>query len=391
MDTAILFELIAAGMLLVMYVGFAFREAGSVRAKNQANAFAKAAALLAVVSIAYTVLGYHIAHGHSFLVVVSTSPERVGEPVLQFLLFLTFAAAVPAIVTGALAERARFWPQLMAALVIGGLIYPFYEAIVWSGYLRVQQLLSSSFGAEFHDFSGSILVHVMGGWLALAAVMLLGPREGRFSKSGKPRPMMRSSLPYFVLGSWMLVLVWLGLNIMSTVFTPGLSGMVTLNSLMAITGGLLGALVASKNNPWLVQSGGLAGLVAISAGSDVIHPIASVFVGGLAGVMFVVAFNYCRFHWKIDDVVGAWPLHGLCGAWGGLACGIFGSPQVGGQGGVALMSQVVGTLGGIGIAIVSGFGIYGLLRSGVGIRLTKKEEHEGADSAVHKIEPDGDL
>lgn len=391
MDTDILFELIAAAMLLVMYLGFAFREAGSVHAKNQANAFAKAAALLAVVGITYTVLGYYIAHGHSFLVVVSTPPEQVGKSVFQFLLLLTFAAAVPAIVAGALAERVRFWPQLMAALVVVGLIYPFYEGIVWSGYLRVQQLLSSSFGAEFHDFSGSILVHVMGGWLALAAVMLLGPREGRFSKLGKPRPMLRSSLSYFVLGSWMLVLVWLGLNIMNTVSTPGLSGIVTMNSLMAIIGGLFGALVVSKNNPWLVQSGGLAGLVAICAGSDVVHPIASVFVGVLAGVIFVVAFNSCRFHWKIDDVVGAWPLHGLCGAWGGLACGIFSSPQVGGLGGVAFMSQVVGTLGGIGIAIVGGFGIYGLLRSGVGIRLTAKEEHEGADSAVHKNEPDGDL
>jgi Amt family ammonium transporter len=391
LDTDILFELIAAGMLLVMYIGFAFREAGSVHTKNQANAFAKAAALLAIVGITYTVLGYYIAHGQSFRVVVSNSPEQVGGSVLRFLHFLTFAAAVPAIVAGALAERARFWPQIMAALVVVGLVYPFYEGIVWSGHLRVQQLLSSSFGAEFHDFSGSILVHAMGGWLALAAVMLLGPREGRFDKLGKPRAMMRSSLPYFVLGSWMLILVWLGLNITSTVSTPGLSGMVTMNSLMAITGGLLGALVVSKNNPWLVQSGGLAGLVAICAGSDVVHPIASVVIGVLAGIIFVVAFNYCRSHWKIDDVVGAWPLHGLCGAWGGLACGIFSSPQVGGQGGVAFMSQVVGTLGGIGVAIVSGFGIYGLLRRGVGIRLTKKEEHEGADSVVHRIEPDGDL
>ena len=390
MDTTLLFELIAAGLLLIMYVGFAFREAGSVRAKNQANAFAKAVALFAFVGITYAVLGYHIAHGHSFLMMVATVPAQTGESVLRFLLLLTFAATVPAIVAGALAERARFWPQLIAALVIVGVIYPFYEGIARSGYLRVQQLLSSSFGAEFHDFSGSVLVHAMGGWLTLAAVMLLGARDGRFSRLGKPNPIMRSSLPYFVLGTWIVVLVWLGLNMMSTVFTPSVSGMVTMNSLMAIVGGLFGALLASKNDPWLTQSGGLAGLVAICAGSDVIHPIASVFVGGLGGVLFVVAFKCCRYYWRIDDVVGAWPLHGVCGVWGGLACGIFGSPQVGGQGGVAFMSQLMGTLGGIGIAIVSGFGIYGLLRSAVGIRLTQKEEHEGADSAVHKIQPDGD-
>jgi Amt family ammonium transporter len=153
---------------------------------------------------------------------------------------------------------------------------------------------------------------------------------------------------------------------------------------MAMVGGTLAALVAGKNDPGFVHNGPLAGLVAVCAGSDVMHPLGALATGAVAGGVFVWTFTLTQNRWKIDDVLGVWPLHGICGAWGGIAAGIFGLKALGGIGGVSFTSQLLGTLAGVTTALVAGFVVYGLLKAAIGIRLDPEEEFEGADLSIHK-------
>ena len=154
---------------------------------------------------------------------------------------------------------------------------------------------------------------------------------------------------------------------------------------MAMVGGIVVALLAGRNDPGFVHNGALAGLVAVCAGSDVFHPIGALIVGGVAGFLFVKGFHWCQERLKIDDVLGVWPLHGLCGLWGGIACGIFGLEALGGLGGVSLIVQIVGSVLGAAYAAIGGFVVYGLLDRTVGLRLSEEEEMRGADLSVHKI------
>ena len=157
------------------------------------------------------------------------------------------------------------------------------------------------------------------------------------------------------------------------------------NSLMAMVGGTLVALVLGKNDPGFVHNGPLAGLVAVCAGSDLMHPLGALVVGGIGGAIFVVMFTLTQNKWKIDDVLGVWPLHGLCGTWGGLAAGIFGLPAFGGLGGVSWGAQCAGTLIGVAWAFFSGLVVYGVLKMTLGLRMSQEEEFDGADLSIHKI------
>lgn len=381
----VFFVLMGAIMVLAMHSGFAFLEVGTVRKKNQVNALVKILADFAVSTVAYFFIGYLVAYGTDFFVSASQLEDKNGFELVKFFFLLTFAAAIPAIISGGIAERAKFWPQVAASVLFVALVYPFFEGLVWGENYGVQDMIASAFGAKFHDFAGSIVVHAMGGWIGLAAVLLLGARLGRYDKHGGVHAIPPSSIPFLALGSWVLTVGWFGFNVMSAQSVEGISGLVAVNSLMAMVGGVLGALVAGKNDPGFVHNGALAGLVAVCAGSDVMHPIGSFVVGGAAGILFVFAFTLCQNKWKIDDVLGVWPLHGLCGAWGGIACGIFGSVALGGKGGVTFMAQLVGTVGGVAIALIGGFAIYGLLKQTVGIRLSHEEEFQGADLSIHKI------
>jgi Amt family ammonium transporter len=165
------------------------------------------------------------------------------------------------------------------------------------------------------------------------------------------------------------------------------------NSLMAMVGGILMALVVGRNDPGFVHNGALAGLVAVCAGSDVMHPVGALVTGGIAGALFVWAFNLQQNRLRIDDVLGVWPLHGLCGAAGGILCGVFGLKALGGMGGVSFTAQLVGTVVGVVIATVGGFVIYAILKMTMGIRLSEEDEFAGADFAIHKISatPEEDL
>jgi Amt family ammonium transporter len=380
-----LFILLGAIMILAMHAGFAFLELGTVRKKNQVNALVKILVDFAVSTIAYFFIGYSIAYGVNFFSSAEVLAQKSGFELVKFFFLLTFAAAIPAIISGGIAERARFHPQLAATALMVGLIYPIFEGIAWNQRFGIQAWLEVSYGAAFHDFAGSVVVHAVGGWAALPAVLLLGSRRGRYSKDGSISAHPPSSIPFLALGAWILAVGWFGFNVMSAQTLDKMNGLVAMNSLMAMVGGTLVAVVIGKNDPGFAYNGPLAGLVAVCAGSDLMHPLGALATGGIAGAVFVWLFTLTQNRWKIDDVLGVWPLHGLCGAWGGIAAGIFGAQALGGLGGVSLMSQLIGTLLGIVIAVVGGVLVYGLLKITVGIRLDPEEEYEGADLSVHKI------
>jgi Amt family ammonium transporter len=388
--TDVLFILLGAILVLAMHSGFAFLEVGTVRAKNQVNALAKIMSDFAVSTIAYFFVGFYIAYGVDFFSSAQTLSVDNGYELVKFFFLLTFAAAIPAIISGGIAERAKFYPQLLASLLIVSLIYPLFEGIAWNSNFGIQDLLASWFGESFHDFAGSIVVHAMGGWIALAAVLLLGARSGRYRKDGGMTGHPPSSIPFLSLGAWILTVGWFGFNVMSAQKIGDISGLVAVNSLMAMIGGVLAALFVGKNDPGFLHNGPLAGLVAVCAGSDLMHPLGALVVGSVAGALFVVAFTVTQNKWKIDDVLGVWPLHGLCGLWGGIAAGIFGLEALGGMGGVSFLSQLVGSLLGVVIALIGGFLIYGVLKGLIGLRLSEEDEYQGADLSIHKItaEPD---
>ncbi|HEY4318196.1 MAG TPA: ammonium transporter [Herbaspirillum sp.] len=380
-----LFILMGAIMILAMHAGFAFLELGTVRKKNQVNALVKILADFAVSTMAYFFVGYYVAYGVSFFSGADVLSQRSGFELVKFFFLLTFAGAIPAIISGGIAERARFYPQLFATAVLVGLIYPFFEGIVWNHHFGVQAWLQATFSAEFHDFAGSVVVHAVGGWVALPAVLLLGARRGRYTKEGVVAAHPPSNIPFLALGAWILTVGWFGFNVMSAQTLDKMNGLVALNSLMAMAGGTLAALFMGKNDPGFVYNGPLAGLVAVCAGSDLMHPLGALVTGLMAGMIFVWMFMRTQNKWKIDDVLGVWPLHGLCGAWGGLAAGIFGQKALGGIGGVSFLAQLTGTLMGIAVALIGGFTVYGLLKKFVGIRLDPEQEFEGADLSIHKI------
>jgi Amt family ammonium transporter len=380
-----LFILLGAIMVLAMHAGFAFLELGTVRKKNQVNALVKILVDFAVSTMAYFFVGYYIAYGVHFFVGAEELSAKSGFEMVKFFFLLTFAAAIPAIISGGIAERARFNPQLVATALLVGLVYPFFEGIAWNQRFGIQAWLESSFGVPFHDFAGSVVVHAVGGWAALPAVILLGSRRGRYSGDGAVAAHPPSSIPFLALGAWILAVGWFGFNVMSAQTLDKMNGLVAMNSLMAMVGGTLVAVVMGKNDPGFAYNGPLAGLVAVCAGSDLMHPLGALVTGGIAGFIFVWLFTLTQNRWKIDDVLGVWPLHGLCGAWGGIAAGIFGLQSLGGMGGVSLMSQVIGTLLGIVVASLGGLLIYGVLKMTVGIRLDPEEEYDGADLSIHKI------
>ncbi|MCX7209641.1 MAG: ammonium transporter [Burkholderiales bacterium] len=379
------FILLGAIMILAMHAGFAFLELGTVRKKNQVNALVKILVDFAVSTIAYFFVGYWIAYGVNFFGSTEVMMEKSGFELVKFFFLLTFAAAIPAIISGGIAERARFHPQLAATALLVGLVYPLFEGIAWNQRFGFQALLEASFGAPFHDFAGSVVVHAVGGWAALPAVILLGARRGRYTKDGNVAAHPPSSIPFLALGAWILTVGWFGFNVMSAQTLDKMNGLVAVNSLMAMVGGTLMAVIMGKNDPGFAYNGPLAGLVAVCAGSDLMHPLAALITGGVAGYIFVWMFTLTQNRWKIDDVLGVWPLHGLCGAWGGLSAGIFGYKELGGLGGVSFWSQLMGTALGITIAVLGGLVIYGVLKKTVGIRLDPEEEYEGADLSVHRI------
>ena len=380
-----MFILLGAIMVLAMHAGFAFLEVGTVRHKNQVNALVKIITDFGVSTLAYFFIGYQIAYGVDFFTGAKDLVANNGYDLVKFFFLLTFAAAIPAIVSGGIAERAKFYPVLIASALTVAFVYPFFEGMIWNGNYGFQSWLESSFGAPFHDFAGSVVVHAVGGWIAFGAVVLLGSRRGRY-RDGRVVAFAPSNIPFLALGAWILAVGWFGFNVMSAQTLDGISGLVAVNSLMAMVGGTVVAMIVGKKDPGFIHNGPLAGLVAVCAGSDLMHPIGALLVGGVAGALFVFVFTQAQNKFpKFDDVLGVWPLHGLCGAWGGIAAGIFGAEALGGLGGVSFMSQLLGTVAGILVALIGGFLVYGIVKAVSGLRLDEEEEFNGADLSIHKI------
>ncbi|RKG31993.1 ammonium transporter [Acinetobacter guerrae] len=379
------FLLLGAVLVLAMHAGFAFLELGTVRHKNQVNALSKILTDFSISAIAYFFIGYYISYGLHFFHMGTTLSAEHGYNLMRCFFLLTFAAAIPAIISGGIAERAKMRPQAIATFLLVALVYPLFEGIAWNGNFGLQNWLQTHFGAPFHDFAGSVVVHAMGGWIALAAVLLLGARHGRYKNDGRVSAHPPSSIPFLALGSWILIVGWFGFNVMSAQRVDAISGLVAINSLMAMVGGTLSANLAGKNDPGFLHNGPLAGLVAICAGSDVVHPFGALMIGLIAGVIFVKLFTYTQNKLKIDDVLGVWPLHGVCGVFGGLAVGVFGQQWLGGLGHVSFMSQLIGSVLAVSIALLGGFIVYGILKMTMGIRLSQEEEFQGADLSIHKI------
>ncbi len=386
----VFFLLMGAILVFAMHGGFAFLEVGTVRHKNQVNALVKIIVDFAISTITYFFVGYWVAYGVMFMVDAAGlsggadgfGPQ--GVSLVKFFFLCTFAAAIPAIVSGGIAERARFGPQCLATALIVGLGYPLIEGTVWNSNFGLQEgLFAGVLGGNFRDFAGSIVVHGFGGFAALGAITWLGARTGRYGAGGQGIP--PSSIPWLALGSWLLCIGWFGFNVMSAQSVDAVSGLVAINSLLAMAGGIVAALVAGKNDPGFVHNGALAGLVAVCAGSDIMHPVGSLITGGAAGVIFVRMFQVVQNQWQIDDVLGVWPLHGLCGLWGGIACGIFGQTAFGGLGEVSLLSQIVGSLLGAAFGFGAGYVVYGVVTKTVGFRMSEEDERRGADVAIHHI------
>ncbi|MEZ9523925.1 ammonium transporter [Enterovibrio norvegicus] len=379
-----LFILMGAIMVLAMHAGFAFLEVGTVRHRNQVNALVKIMSDFGFSALAYFFIGYWVAYDTTFFSSAEALSANNGYELVKFFFLMTFAAAIPAIISGGVAERAKFTPMLIAAAVIVAFVYPFFEGLIWNGNFGFQDWLEATFGAAFHDFAGSVVVHAVGGWIALAAVLILGVRKGRY-RGDRLIAFAPSNIPFLALGAWILTIGWFGFNVMSAQTLDGISGLVAVNTLMAMVGGIVASLVVGKNDPGFLHNGPLAGLVAVCAGSDLMHPIGALFTGGVAGALFVWLFTLTQNRFKIDDVLGVWPLHGVCGMWGGLAAGIFGLEALGGLGGVSFMSQLIGTIAGVVIAFVGGWIVYTAVDKTAGIRMTEEDEYNGADLAIHKI------
>ena len=380
----VLFLLIGSVMILAMHAGFAFLELGTVRAKNQVNALGKILGDFCISTIAYYFIGYPLAYGINFFHGTDVLLLDNGYELMKFFFLLTFAAAIPAIVSGGVAERAKILPLFLATFVIVSFFYPVMEGVVWNGNYGLQGFFASLFGVQFHDFAGSIVVHAFGGWIALGAVLLLGVRRNRY-KHGYASTHPPSSIPFLALGSWILIVGWFGFNVMSAQKIGSISGLVAVNSLMAMVGGTLVSMIVGKNDPGFMHNGPLAGLVAVCAGSDIMHPLGALVVGGIAGGLFVWLFTFTQNRLKIDDVLGVWPLHGVCGLWGGIAVGIFGQHWLGGHGGVSFWAQLLGSLMGVIFATATGFLVYGIIKQFMGLRLGDEEEFNGADLSIHKI------
>jgi len=380
-----LFILLGAIMVFAMHAGFAFLEVGTVRHKNQVNALVKIMSDFGVSALVYFFFGYWLAYGVTFFDGAAVLAENNGYQLVKFFFLMTFAAAIPAIISGGVAERAKFNPMLIAAALCVGVVYPLFEGLIWNGNYGFQDWLALNFGASFHDFAGSIVVHAVGGWIAFAAILVLGSRNGRY-RNGKVVAFAPSNIPLLALGAWILSIGWFGFNVMSAQAIEGISGLVAMNSLMAMVGGIISSLVIGKKDPGFIHNGPLAGLVAVCAGSDLMHPIGALMTGLVAGGLFVWLFTYVQNKFSnFDDVLGVWPLHGICGLWGGIAAGIFGLESFGGLGGVTFMSQLIGSLTGVAFAVVGGFIVYKGVNFIYPVRLSEEDEFNGADVAIHKI------
>ena len=401
--------LFAAVLVFLMQAGFAMLETGLTRAKNAANILMKNLMDFSIGSLAFWAVGYAIMFGASkaglfglgdfFL--AGTSAANAGEAdtasTFAFWLFqAVFAATAATIVSGSMAERTRFPAYMVYSVFVTALIYPVVGHWIWGGGWL------SNLGPGFADFAGSTVVHSTGGWLGLVGAMVLGPRIGKYVKNGAgltARAIPGHSLPLASLGVFILWFGWFGFNAGSTVAGTDLSiALIALNTNVAAAAGAVGALFTAwiwfrKPDPTFALNGAIAGLVSITAGCAFVAPAMAVLIGLLGGVLVVLSVEFLDKVCKIDDPIGAVSAHGVCGAWGTLAVGLFANEAIGGVsglffgGGLAQLGvQFVGVVAVFAWTMAAGFVLFTVIKAAMGLRVSREEELRGLDIGEHGAE-----
>jgi len=381
--------LVAAALVFFMQAGFAMVEVGFTRAKNAINILMKNLMDFSIGSLAFWAVGFGLMFGVSKSGWLGTSgfflsdftPE--GDPwVLAFWMFqVVFAATAATIVSGAMAERTKFTGYLCYSVVVCGLIYPIFGGWAWGGLFNGGGWLE---GLGFIDFAGSTVVHSVGGWAALAGAIVLGPRLGKYAKDGSIRPIPGHNMPLAALGVFILWLGWFGFNPGSTTAASKDIAMIFVNTNLAAATGAVCAMVISwlkfgKPEVSMSLNGALAGLVAITAPCANVSPTSSVVIGAVAGVL--VVFSVLFFdRIKIDDPVGAVSVHGVNGAWGTLAAGLF---NTGGTSAAIIGVQLLGIVACFVWTFATAFTMFKLIDKTVGLRVSPEEELEGLDYTEH--------
>ncbi|MGA0438232.1 MAG: ammonium transporter [Limisphaerales bacterium] len=388
-----LWILIAAALVFLMHLGFATIESGLTRQKNTVNILFKNVFIISMGVLTYAFWGFNsmypgdfngwfalgtpIANGFEGADALANMTSNYADYTYwaDFIFQAMFAATAATIVSGAVAERIKLGSFMIGATLLVAFVYPITGSWKWGGGWLDQ--------AGFYDFAGSTLVHAFGGFAALAAVLLLGSRKGKYV-NGQIKPILGHSMPLATIGAFLLFLGWFGFNGGSVLSAdPGLVSLVFVTTAMAGCAGGLAAMAASwlflkKPDLSMALNGLLAGLVGITAGADVISPMASIIVGAVAGVLVVlsvVALDKA----KIDDPVGAISVHGTCGIWGTLAVGIFGGSDF------SFATQLKGTLAISLFAFFASLIVFGLLKFTVGLRVSEQEEEEGLDVGEHGV------
>ena len=382
--------LVAAALVFFMQAGFAMVEAGFTRAKNAINIMMKNLMDFSVGTLAFWAVGFGIMFGATSTGWFGTSsfflsdwaPGGDSDPwVLAFWMFqVVFCATAATIVSGAMAERTKFLSYLIYSVLVSALIYPIFGSWAWGSLYKGQGWLE---GLGFIDFAGSTVVHSVGGWIGLAGAIVLGPRMGKYV-GGKPRAVLGHNMPLAALGVFILWLGWFGFNPGSTTAAVKDISWIFVNTNLAAAAGSVTAMLTSwfrfgKPDISMSLNGALAGLVAITAPCNNVSPLSSVVIGALAGILVVLSVLFFE-KIRVDDPVGAISVHGVCGAWGTLAAGLF---NIGGTSAKVIGVQLLG----IGVAFVWAFGtgllMFKLIDLVVGLRVSEQEEAEGLDLAEH--------
>jgi Amt family ammonium transporter len=372
-----------------MQAGFAMVEAGFTRAKNSINIMMKNLMDFSIGSISFWAIGFGLMFGASATGWFGTSgfflsdftPD--GDPwVLAFWMFqVVFAATAATIVSGAMAERTKFTGYIVYSIFVSGLIYPIFGSWAWGSLLNGSGWLE---GFGFIDFAGSTVVHSVGGWAALAGAIVLGPRLGKYTKDGKIKPIMGHNIPLAALGVFILWLGWFGFNPGSTTTADTSIAMIFVNTNLAAAAGATLAMIVSwmkfgKPEVGMSLNGALAGLVGITAGCANVTPSSAIIIGAVAGV--IVVFSVMFFDKiKVDDPVGAVSVHGVCGAWGTLAAGIF---NIGGTSASIIGVQLLGIAACFLWTFPMAFIMFKLIDKTIGLRVSPEEEAEGLDFTEH--------
>lgn len=384
-----IWTLVAAALVFFMQAGFALVEAGFTRAKNAVNILMKNLMDFSVGSLGYWAIGFGLMFGISAKGLIGTSgfflsdftPD--GDPwVLAFWMFqVVFAATAATIVSGAMAERTKFSGYIIYSIVISAIIYPIFGSWAWGGLFNGGGWLE---GLKFIDFAGSTVVHSVGGWAALAGAIVLGPRLGKYGKDGSIKPILGHNIPLAALGVFILWLGWFGFNPGSTTAASKDIAMIFVNTNLAAAAGCVMAMITSwvkfgKPEISMSLNGALAGLVAITAGCANVSPLSSVIIGAIAGV--IVVFSVLFFDWiRIDDPVGAVSVHGVNGAWGTLAAGIF---NMGGTSLATIGVQLIGIVAAFIWSFCATFILFKIIDKTIGLRVSPQEEAEGLDITEH--------